>query len=42
MVTDGDVPSWPMNGRIRVASATMSCGANVRIGFWIDASGSAA
>ena len=39
IVADGEVPSWPMNGRSRVASATMSCGANVRIGFWTEPSG---
>jgi hypothetical protein len=42
IVADGDVPSWPRNGRSRVASATMWCGANVRIGFWTECSGSAA
>ncbi len=39
---EGDVPIWPRNGRRRVASATMSCGANVRIGFWAELSGRAA
>ncbi len=42
IVAEGEVPSWPMNGRIRVASATMSCGAKVRIGFWTEPSGRAA
>ena len=31
-----------MNGRRRVAIPTMSCGANSRIGFWRELSGSAA
>ena len=39
---EGDVPSWPMNGRSRAAMPTMSCGANSRIGFWRELSGSAA
>ena len=42
IVVDGDVPIWPRNGRRRVASATMSCGAKPRIGFWTELSGSAA
>ena len=42
MVIDGVVPSWPMNGRSRVARPTMSWGANARIGFWTEFSGSAA
>ena len=42
IVVDGDVPHWPRNGRRRVASATRSCGAKPRIGFCLDASGSAA
>ena len=42
IVVDGVVPSWPMNGRRRVAIPTMSCGANSRIGFWRELSGSAA
>ncbi len=39
---EGEVPIWPMNGRSRVASPTMSCGAKVRIGFCTELSGSAA
>ena len=42
IVADGEVPSWPMNGRRRVASATRSCGAKPRIGFCAEPSGSAA
>ena len=42
IVIDGVVPSWPMNGRRRVAMPTMSCGAKSRIGFWRELSGSAA
>ena len=41
-VADGEVPSWPMNGCRRVAMPTMSCGANVRIGFCTEPSGRAA
>jgi hypothetical protein len=42
IVAEGDVPSWPMKGRTRVASATRSCGAKPRIGFCAEPSGSAA
>ncbi len=42
IVVEGVVPSWPRNGRSRVAMPTMSCGANRRIGFWRELSGSAA
>ncbi len=42
IVVDGDVPHWPRNGRTRVTSPTMSCGANVRIGFCVELSGNAA
>jgi len=41
-VVEGDVPIWPMNGRSRVASATMSWGAKPRMGCCTELSGSAA
>ena len=35
------MPNWPINGRKRATNPTRSWGAKVRIGFWIDFSGSA-